>query len=104
MYPGTELLDILLPFAKKTTEEGNPPKDRMGKTPVHFAASSGNWDCFHRIIELYDEKEMNQPDNSGWTPLFWALLNQDVDIQIVKHLVDHGANLWARVTTMNGPH
>lgn len=101
VYPGTELLDILLLFANTTTEQGNPPKDRMGKAPVHFAASSGNWDCFHRIIELYDEKEMNQPDNSGWTPLFWALLNPAVDSQIVKHLVDHGANLWARVKTYN---
>lgn len=28
---------------------------------------------------------------------FWALLNDSADIELIQHLIHHGADLWARV-------
>ncbi|KAL4787866.1 ankyrin repeat-containing domain protein [Aspergillus varians] len=99
VYPGPALLDSLFSAEVQTKIDGHPPKDRMGRTPVHFAASSGDWDVFARVSELYDAEELNQPDADGWTPLFWALLTPQASTRIVEHLIKHGGDIWARVNT-----
>ncbi|KAL4916455.1 ankyrin repeat-containing domain protein [Aspergillus aurantiobrunneus] len=97
---GPRLVDTLVSSKAQTTEpDGSPLRDIMGKTAVHYAASSGNWDTFERVIALYDEKEQNKPDNDGWTPFLWALLNPDTDSRIVEHLLNQGADVNARVST-----
>jgi ankyrin repeat protein len=93
----SNLTDILIGFKAKTLINGQPPRDKMGRSPIHFAAVGGHWDVFERVSEMYDESELTMPDNAGWTPLFWALLNDSVDVGVVEHLVKHGADLWARV-------
>ncbi|KAI7971832.1 hypothetical protein EIK77_000977 [Talaromyces pinophilus] len=93
----TSLTDILISFKAETLVNGQPPRDKMGRSPIHFAAVGGHWDVFETVSKLYDESELTMPDNDGWTPLFWALLNDSVDIGLVEHLIKHGADLWARV-------
>lgn len=93
----TGLTDILIGFKPEILVEGQPPRDKMGRSPIHFAAVGGYWDVFERVSQLYDESELIIPDNAGWTPLFWALMNASVDIRLVEHLIQHGADLWARV-------
>ncbi|QGA22290.1 hypothetical protein EYB26_010006 [Talaromyces marneffei] len=93
----TSLTDILVSFKAETLVNGQPPRDKMGRNPIHFAAVGGHCDVFQRVSELYDESELTTPDNAGWTPLFWALLNDSVDVGLVGHLVKHGVDLWARV-------
>lgn len=95
----TSLTDILISFKAETLVNGQPPRDKMGRSPIHFAAVGGHWDVFERVSKLYDESELTMPDNDGWTPLFWALLNDSVDVGLVEHLIKHGADLWARVKT-----
>ncbi|KAL5041269.1 ankyrin repeat-containing domain protein [Aspergillus fruticulosus] len=102
-YPGPELLNSLfspeVQSKVQTIVRDQPPKDRMGRTPVHFAASSGDWDVFARVSSLYDQNQLIEPDADGWTPLFWALLTRKANARIVQHLIGHGADIWARVST-----
>jgi ankyrin repeat protein len=93
----TDLVDDLMSFNVETLVNGQPPRDKMGRSPIHFAAVGGHWDVFEGVSKLYDESELTMPDNDGWTPLFWALLNDSVDARLVEHLIKHGADLWARV-------
>lgn len=96
----TSLTDLLISFKAETLVNGKPPYDKMGRSPIHFAAVGGHWDVFERVSKLYDESELIMPDNAGWTPLFWALLNDSVDVGLVEHLIKHGADLWDRVNSL----
>lgn len=97
LYPGIKMLDIILDSGADALDGEDPVLDKLGRTPVHFAAVSGNWEVFKKISEIYDEKELHRPDGEGWTPLFWAVFNRETPIEIVQHLVDHGADLWVTV-------
>ncbi|KAL4949672.1 ankyrin repeat-containing domain protein [Aspergillus filifer] len=99
--PVPELVDCLLSAGVQTKVNGTPIKDKLERTPVHFAASSGDWEIFSRVTELYDTSELTKPDADNWTPLFWALLTRDVDIRIIKHLIDNGADTRTPVITNN---
>ncbi|BCS18249.1 uncharacterized protein APUU_11077A [Aspergillus puulaauensis] len=96
------VVEALLSAAGEHSTASATPKDRMGRTAVHFAAASGNWDVFQRVSSLYDAKELTEPDYDGWTPLFWALRNQKSSADIVQHLIEHGADPWARDQDGNG--
>ncbi|OJJ77769.1 hypothetical protein ASPBRDRAFT_61272 [Aspergillus brasiliensis CBS 101740] len=99
--PVTKALDILLSFSLKLTEDGgDPPTDIMGKTPVHYAASIGDWDLFHRVASLYHERELSRADKGGWTPVYWALMNPQANPRVIRYLIEHGsADIWARFHT-----
>ncbi|KAL4970494.1 ankyrin repeat-containing domain protein [Aspergillus stella-maris] len=99
--PVPEILDFLLSAGAQTKVNGIPIKDKLDRTPVHFAASSGDWDIFSRVAELYDTSELTKPDADGWTPLFWALLTRDADLRIVQHLIDNGADTRTSVISNN---
>ena len=101
LNPDLRLLDLLHEFEAETTCGDEPIMDNIGRTPVHFAAVGANWNTFRAICELYDEGELHRPDDRGWTPLFWALLSPKASIQIVQHLIDHGADLWMTAKGLN---
>lgn len=64
--------------------------DRNGYTPLHFAVQENN----HRIVEaLLRKKAMIDPiDRFGNTPLY-KCVTEEVNINITKVLLEHGANV-----------
>ncbi|GKZ29817.1 hypothetical protein AbraIFM66950_006569 [Aspergillus brasiliensis] len=99
--PVTKALEILLSFSLKLTENGgDPPTDKMGRTPIHYAASTGDWDLFHRVASFYHERELSRADKGGWTPFYWALMNPQANPRVIRYLIEHSsADIWARFHT-----
>lgn len=75
---------------------GLPPRsqDKEGVMPIHEACQSG----WVPIVELLLEKgaSIEDRDNGDWTSLHHACRCRDVPERIVKYLLDHGADAYAR--------
>lgn len=72
----------------KTTEVLNK-SDNLGKTPLHFAAASGN----PKIVDmlLANQADISAKDKDGRSPLFYALVNGRYDIATL--LIKKGSDL-----------
>ena len=63
---------------------------------IHTAARSGNLSQVKKILEK-SPNSINKPDpGNGYTPLHWAINYSKHDV--VKHLIDQGANVNAKTT------
>jgi len=67
-------------------------KDKVGETPLHYAAERGHLDVVKLLLE--HGADPNVQDNDGWTPLHYAAKKCHVDVARV--LLDHGADLTIR--------
>jgi ankyrin repeat protein len=77
-------------------------KTKIRQSPLHIAVASNHLD----VVELVLSKTkhlINEPDIDGWTPLMWACRPADkwgaassIDIAVIKLLLSHGADPWAR--------
>jgi ankyrin repeat protein len=50
-------------------------RDRLGRTPLHFAAAGGSCHVMKQILDVCanaNDDPRNQTDCDGWTPLHWA--------------------------------
>ena len=56
-------------------------------TPLHKASWKGHTDAMQLLIEL--GTNVNERDQHGWTPLYWASHKHTDAIQLLK---DHGAH------------
>jgi hypothetical protein len=66
-----------------------------GKTPLHSAAYSGNFEVVQILIE-YDPAYINAGDKDGETPLFCASEGHNFkDGSVVRLLLEHGADINA---------
>jgi len=65
--------------------------DADGRTPLHWAASSGSFEIASFLIDK--NAKVDEPDNSGWTPLHIAVSAGREDI--VRYLVGAYANVNA---------
>ena len=64
-----------------------------GRTPLHAAADSGNFEVVRILIE-YDPAYINARDMHGWTPLLWASEGRNSkDGSVVRLLLEHGADI-----------
>ena len=63
-------------------------QDKVGDTPLHWAALKGNIDIARHLIE--NGADVNIKDNAGWTPLHRAVRVTKYDI--VKLLIEFGAD------------
>lgn len=70
--------------------------DSFGRLPLHWAIRQG---YVNLIDKLVDNIDVNQQTQSGETPLYWAVehsidpkVNQTNCEQIIRKLLDHGAN------------
>lgn len=79
-------------------------RDKMGRTALHWATMGGMIDIVKHILSL-SSGLVDQADIDGWTPLLWAArgcgtyhrpLEPDVQEEIIKSLLDRGANLCVR--------
>ncbi|RPA75197.1 ankyrin, partial [Ascobolus immersus RN42] len=57
------------------------PRDGDGRTPLSYAAASGEIGIMRALLESKEmEVDVNSKDNSGFTPLHWASQNGETDI------------------------
>ncbi|GMH40636.1 hypothetical protein BSKO_08540 [Bryopsis sp. KO-2023] len=63
-------------------------KNKMGKTPLHLASTTGNVDIAKNLISY--GANVNAQDHVWRTPLHFASMSGNVDI--VRILIDHGAS------------
>lgn len=81
--------------------------DVLGRTPVHFAAMSGNVDCLARVVSLggrvgartagakqLNTQDVRTLDYAGATPLHYAVAARTVDS--AAFLLSHGADVDAK--------
>jgi ankyrin repeat protein len=94
------------PAAKSDDEtsqqQQQPIRDNMGRTPLHFAASSVDPAAFWRVKNMYPDKAAVEPDDKAWTPLFWALRNKHPVREVVAELLKHGRDVWSRAKGPSG--
>jgi ankyrin repeat protein len=61
---------------------------------LHHAVKNGD---LHRVSELLSESprrvDINQPDDSGWTPLMYAVSSPAAGIELLRTLIHHGVSL-----------
>jgi ankyrin repeat protein len=85
---------------------GNQPKrksrpgaDRMGRTPLHYAALDGDEGLVRQLVA--SGMDVNAPDDSGRTPLHFAAQSNAVTVTAV--LLKAGASVDARDSHGNTP-
>ena len=67
-----------------------------GRSPLHAAACSGNFEVFRKLIE-YDHAGFNVGDEDEWTPLYWASIGHNFkDGSVLRFLLVHGADINVR--------
>ena len=68
-------------------------RGRSGMTPLHAAASSGNFEVTRILIE-YIPTDINARDEDEWTPLLWASGRHNFkDGSALRLLLEHGADI-----------
>lgn len=70
-----------------------------GRTQLHVACAEGSLDKVERLLKNSNTDMLNVADEHGWLPIHEAVRTGEVDL--VKHLVDLGADISA-VTTNGG--
>lgn len=80
--------------------------DALDLNLLHYAVLSQSTDTFNRLLERIKEENvlgevLDAPDIDGWTSLHWACRGKNDEI--VKLLVDNGANTTARAGNLWTP-
>jgi len=65
-------------------------KDKYGYILLHWALPLGKYDIINLLLE--GGADIEARNKNGQTPLFWAMEHSQVDVDIVKLLLDRGAN------------
>uniref|UniRef100_A0A674PEG4 Ankyrin repeat domain 52a n=1 Tax=Takifugu rubripes TaxID=31033 RepID=A0A674PEG4_TAKRU len=100
IHPNVECLNLLLSSGTDLNK-----RDIMGRTPLHYAAANGRYQCTVALVSA--GAEVNEPDQIGCTPLHYAAASQAfIDRQFsgnhenneeeakdcLEHLLDNGAD------------
>ncbi len=81
---------------KLPKEQSRPGLDRLGRTPLHYAASDSSFSETERLLQ--GSANPNARDDNGWTPLHFAA--QSGAFEIAALLLQMGAE--ANATDSNG--
>jgi ankyrin repeat protein len=76
-------------------------ENKTGQTALHLSVGTGRVDLVEFILSRTKDL-INEPDKDGWTPLHWAVrpshtwgMPADTDVDIIKLLLSHGADVSA---------
>lgn len=70
-------------------------RDLYGNTAVHWAARVGNVSVMETLV--YENCELDRPNESGETPLHWAMRSGEIGIHATEYLLSNGS----RSSTLN---
>jgi ankyrin repeat protein len=84
---------------KTPKKKARPGVDRMGRTPLHYAALEGKLDEARRL--LAEGADPSARDDNGWAPLHFATQNWQVDV--ANLLLSSGAEVDAQDSNGNTP-
>jgi len=85
--------------AKQPKRRSRPGVDRVGRTPLHYAAASADAEAVGRL--LVEGADPNARDDDGWTPLHFAA--QANSPQATAALLAAGADPGLRDSHGNAP-
>jgi ankyrin repeat protein len=84
---------------KQPRKLDRPGVDRLGRTPLHYAANEGLHDEATRLLE--GGSDPSARDDNGWTPLHFAA--QSGAHKVITLLLTHGAEIDALDSNGNSP-
>ncbi|MFC3077690.1 ankyrin repeat domain-containing protein [Phenylobacterium terrae] len=76
-----------------------PPLDRLGRSPLHYAAAEGASESVAKLIGA--GADVSLPDRAGWTPLHFAA--QSGGAPTIRLLISAGASIDSRDEHGNTP-
>lgn len=64
------------------TQEGASPHEpnNLGETPLHYAARVGHELILETLLSFSEERLLNTANHDGWTPAFWAVLKNNIEV------------------------
>ena len=75
-------------------------KDKLGRTPLHYAVVSGQAKVVQCVLDCSAEL-INEPDCDGWTPILWAArrcgkweTTTGKQLEVIELLLTAGTDLW----------
>lgn len=69
-------------------------RDKLGRLPIHFAASVSNQGNLEYLLGRFEDIDVNATDDDNWTPLLWA--SRTGAFESVAQLRERGADVWIR--------
>lgn len=84
---------------KQPKKNDRPGVDRLGRTPLHYAANEGRLEDATLLLE--SGADPNARDDNGWAPLHFAA--QSGMLQIAELLLSKGADVDALDNNGNSP-
>lgn len=94
-----ELLERPLMSGKQPKKKDRPGVDRLGRTPLHYAALEGKLTEVERLLSAGPEPSPG--DDNGWTPLHFAA--QSWSVSVAEALLAAGAEVDATDAHGNTP-
>ena len=67
----------------------------IGWTPLHFACALNDFEVVKLLLESGASLHLGTRDNAKWLPIHSATENRDIDVNIVKLLIDYGSDIYS---------
>jgi ankyrin repeat protein len=65
-----------------------------GDKPLHYACKLHNYDIIQLLLELGACPNVGHRGNRSWTPLHLVTGEKDINVNIVKLLIDYGGDIY----------